>query len=352
MIKKEEIIIIGGGLSGLTLAYLLSKKNIESTILEASSRLGGRIQTVPGRLGTPMELGATWFSGLHTNLNALLDELGLTKYPQYSKGKSLFQTTSFEPPQVFNVPESQEPSYRISGGSQALIDSLNLNADLTNIKLNTRVKIIRKFGKGLLLETANEQKLYADKVILCLPPQLVSSQLTFEPKLPDNVLQILPTVQTWMAGSVKFVLEYAVPFWRNKGYSGMLFSHSGIVTEMHDHTNYEKNKFGFTGFLSSGSTSYSKEVRKELVLKQLEKLLGAEASNPISYFDKVWTDEFVSGENQIIHRPHQNNGHPIFMKSYLDNTIFFSGTESSSEYSGYMEGAIISAKTICNKISI
>ncbi len=351
MIKKEEIIIIGGGLSGLTLAYLLSKKNINSTILDASSRLGGRIQTVPGRLDTPMELGATWFSENHINLITLLDELGLSKYPQYSKGKSLFQTKSFEPPQVFNVPESQEPSYRISGGTQALINSLHSKSHLTNIKLNTRVKIINKSGNGLLLETDNNQKLYADKVILCLPPQLVSSQLTFSPALPDNVLEILPTVQTWMAGSVKFVLEYAVPFWRNKGYSGMLFSHSGIVTEMHDHTNHEKNKFGFTGFLSSGSASYSKEVRKELVLKQLGKLLGAEASNPISYFDKVWTDEFVSGENQIINRSHQNNGHPIFRESYLDKTIYFSGTESSSEYSGYMEGAIISARTICNKIS-
>lgn len=41
----ERIIIIGGGLTGLTLAYLLSKKNINATALEASPRLGGRIQT-------------------------------------------------------------------------------------------------------------------------------------------------------------------------------------------------------------------------------------------------------------------------------------------------------------------
>jgi len=36
MKKKEEILIIGGGLSGLTLAYFLSKSNtINITILEA-----------------------------------------------------------------------------------------------------------------------------------------------------------------------------------------------------------------------------------------------------------------------------------------------------------------------------
>lgn len=34
---KQRIVIIGGGLSGLTLAYLLTKRNIDFIILEASS---------------------------------------------------------------------------------------------------------------------------------------------------------------------------------------------------------------------------------------------------------------------------------------------------------------------------
>ncbi|MDZ7613812.1 MAG: FAD-dependent oxidoreductase [Flavobacteriaceae bacterium] len=113
MRQNARIVIIGGGLSGLTLAYLLSKKNIEATIIEASSRLGGRIQTIKGEYETPLELGATWFSDVHPNLISLLAELEIQKYPQYSKGKSLFQTKSFEPAQEFYIPEAQSPSYRI-----------------------------------------------------------------------------------------------------------------------------------------------------------------------------------------------------------------------------------------------
>ncbi len=45
MYSNKRIIIIGGGLNGLVLAYLLSKEHIHATILEASPRLGGRIQT-------------------------------------------------------------------------------------------------------------------------------------------------------------------------------------------------------------------------------------------------------------------------------------------------------------------
>ena len=115
------------------------------------------------------------------------------------------------------------------------------------------------------------------------------------------------------------------------------------------HSNYEEDKFGFTGFLNGGAVSYSGEVRKELVLRQLSELFGSEILNFISYTDKIWTDEFILNGNQIIQRPHQNNGHILLQKSYMNDRLFFSGTENSTQYGGYMEGAIISAKNIADK---
>jgi monoamine oxidase len=75
----------------------------------------------------------------------------------------------------------------------------------------------------------------------------------------------------------------------------------------------------------------------------LEELLGEEAAKPIAYFDKIWNDEFVSGGSQVILRPHQNNGHPLLHKSYMNGRLFFSGTETAVEFAGYMEGAIVAA---------
>jgi oxygen-dependent protoporphyrinogen oxidase len=43
---KRKICIIGGGISGLTVAFLLKKKNFEVMLFEKSGRAGGNIQTV------------------------------------------------------------------------------------------------------------------------------------------------------------------------------------------------------------------------------------------------------------------------------------------------------------------
>ncbi len=349
MATEDKYILVGGGLSGLTLAYELSKKGIRAKILEGSSRLGGRIQTQIGEKGTPLEMGATWLGEMHTNLMDLIDELGLKIYPQYSEGISLFETKSFEPPQKFFVPESEAPSYRIAGGTQMLTDTLAEKLSGNDIHLDTKVNAIKLSNDELELHT-DKDIFKADKVILCMPPELTSG-IVFSPGLPADLQALLPGVQTWMAGSIKFALEYEEPFWRHEGYSGMLFSHAGIVTEMYDHTNYEKSKFGFTGFLNPGTAAYSQEVRKENVLKQLQKLLGEKATQPVSYHDKVWKDEFIISGSQDIQRPHQNNGHPILQREYMEGRLFFSNTETAGEYSGYMEGAVLSSRELLKRLS-
>jgi monoamine oxidase len=340
---NQKIIIIGAGLSGLTTAYLLAKKDIHATVLDAASRTGGRIQTLEGRNNTPLELGATWFTQEHTELFSLLKELGIKSFKQFTRGKSLFQTDKLNPTQVFNVSENEAPSFRIAGGTKKIIDKLIERIDHRQVYLNTSVKSITEIGEQLIVKTDNGQIHSADKVILCLPPQLAGSSIEFKPALPNSISSLLPSIQTWMSGSIKFVIEYPAPFWRENGYSGMFFSHIGIISEMYDHTNFEENKFGFTGFLSNSLAKLSMSKRKNLVLNQLVKQLGERMINPLFYRDKIWANEFILGDNQIINRPHCNNGHPLLQKSYMNGKLFFSGTESNQLFPGYMEGAVRSA---------
>ena len=65
-----DVIIIGAGLSGLCLAYFLKNRNYRIKILEGRSRIGGRILTTFEK-ETSIEMGATWFSPQHTELQKL-----------------------------------------------------------------------------------------------------------------------------------------------------------------------------------------------------------------------------------------------------------------------------------------
>ncbi|MCF3108359.1 FAD-dependent oxidoreductase [Niabella sp. CC-SYL272] len=349
MKQDTTVAIIGGGLSGLTLAWLLHQKNIRATVLEASGRLGGRIHTISGCDGTPMELGATWFCGQHSNLLTLLRDLQQEKFLQYSEGISLFQTKSFEPPQKFFVPASESPSYRVTGGTQKLTDALAQKLP-DAVHLNTRVTAIRETNGQLLLETACGRVWAANQVAICIPPQLAAAAITFHPGLPEALQTVLATVQTWMAGAIKFTLEYPEPFWRKEGYSGMLYSHAGIISEMYDHTNFEENKFGFTGFLNGGAASYPPDIRKTLVLQQLNELLGANALSALSYFDKVWNDAFIHEGSPVFQRPHHNNGHPLLQESFMNEKLYFGGTETATAFPGYMEGAVIAAQQLAARL--
>lgn len=62
-IMHKNVIIIGGGISGIKTALDLYNNNIKDTlILEARDRLGGRILSVKGsRDGVEYDLGASWF---------------------------------------------------------------------------------------------------------------------------------------------------------------------------------------------------------------------------------------------------------------------------------------------------
>ena len=62
VIHSTKVLIIGGGVAGISAAKYLNDKGFETLILEARGRLLGRVFTNK-ELGYPVDLGASWIHG-------------------------------------------------------------------------------------------------------------------------------------------------------------------------------------------------------------------------------------------------------------------------------------------------
>lgn len=346
---NKKIVIIGAGLSGLLTAYWLLNKGFEIEIIEARNRIGGRIHTLQSGKAK-VEMGATWFNEVHQNMKIVLDELEIEYFEQFMKGYTFFESFSAAPAQIIEIPENS-PSYRIVGGTMKLIENLATKLNNVNFHLNEAVKEIDFTNEKAKIITS-KKTMITDFVISTIPQSLLVSKVKFNPNLPDQLVHIAKNTHTWMQDSIKIALVYKTPFWRAKGISGTVFSNVGPITELYDHSNYNLHGFALCGFINGAMSEYSKAERQAKILMQLEKIFGKEALNYSDYHETIWSEEEytknISQEGFVF--PHQNNGHPIFRENYYNGRLFLSGTETASEFPGYMEGAIIAAKHVASVI--
>ena len=346
---STDVIIIGAGLSGLTSASILTQQGRTVTVLESRSRIGGRILTSGYSENKPIELGATWLGRKHTNVLELLESLDLEIFQQEIGGKAFYEPISTSPPYIVTVPESDDPSYRIRGGSYRIIEKLIEIIGEENIRTSEKVTSISEHDDRIEISTQN-RSFSAQKVISTIPPNLLANTVTINPPLPQSVIDISKSTHTWMDNSIKVALTYAAPFWNEPNLSGTIASNVGPIQEMYDHSNYEKSFFALMGFFNSSYHSLSKAERLERTLSQLEKYYAAKAKDYISYQEYVWHEDdntFFPYTTDVM--PHQNNGHAIFQTLQMEDRLILSGTETSPVYSGYMDGAIYSGKIAAAK---
>jgi len=117
MTSSAQVIIVGGGISGLVCAHALSKAGIQAQVLEASQHAGGLIASET-RDGFSLELGPQSFSGTPVLL-ALCEELGIAD-------------------QLLQAPANAPRYVLINGALKAV--PLNPSAMLTTSLLSSRTK--------------------------------------------------------------------------------------------------------------------------------------------------------------------------------------------------------------------
>ncbi|MEH2436477.1 MAG: NAD(P)/FAD-dependent oxidoreductase [Nostoc sp.] len=108
-----KVLVVGAGIAGLTAAYRLHQAGVPVDIIEARSRVGGRIRSLANAAGTgvTVELGGEFIDADHTKLRSLAQELGLTIVDLLPTDKGLVPETWYF--QGRKIPELEIINYFI-----------------------------------------------------------------------------------------------------------------------------------------------------------------------------------------------------------------------------------------------
>ena len=96
--KNPKVIIIGAGFAGLAAAYKLHQRKIDFVILEARSRIGGRVfsHTIDANEKLVVELGGEWVGKSHERMIALCDEFKLKLFDNYMNSRLIYKGEYFD----------------------------------------------------------------------------------------------------------------------------------------------------------------------------------------------------------------------------------------------------------------
>ena len=333
---QPTLIIVGAGLSGLLLAYLL-QPHYCITLLESRTRVGGRILTVKAS-GEAFDLGPTWIWPHQENIRHLISVLGLQLFNQYDRGAFAYDA----PEGVEYFRTAPAPAYRIEQGASALTDALHARLDATDIHLGKRVVSVTASASGVQVDCGDD-RFESGQCIITVPPRLAANTIYFSPSLPSALRSRMDATPTWMGFSSKCIITYSEPFWRARGLSGFATSHRGPLSEVHDASSGAKGAlFGFYG------SADADDAQPEQVIEQLRRLFG-DAAAAYEYFRyHNWrTDPHtsVTADRQPL------QAHPDYgLRATYHPRVHFGGTETAFDEGGYLEGAVIAATALARTL--
>jgi len=350
---ETDILIIGGGLSGLSLATTIEAQGRDWHLLEAQPDLGGRIRSQ--MIGAAsFDLGPAWFWHGQPRIAALVHRLGLRVFEQFSSGAQIFQERSG----TVHIHQGYSPmsgSLRLDGGMASLIRGLVQPLPGPRIRTGEAVTVLQKAG-GRINAIHTSGTISARQVVLALPPRVAAERIQFEPALPRSAMEAVVALPTWMAGQAKILAVYDSPHWRKAGLSGDAMSQRGPMVEMHDASPADGGPYAIFGFV--GVSAEVRALNPQHVVTaaqdQLVALFGAAMAEPLSIRMMDWAlvPEIATSMDKASPSYHPSYGLPRDLRGVWDNTLFFGSTEMASQFGGFLEGALEAVEIVSSQLDM
>ncbi len=238
---------------------------------------------------------------------------------------------------------------RFVGGSQLV--SIKAAESLGNrVMLSQPVRRLLQNRTGVTVHT-DQLTVRAKHAIVTGPPSL-TALIDYEPVLPALRAQLLQRFPQGTAIKVEAV--YRKPFWRAKGLAGQVTSDTGPIKVTFDNSPPDGSPGVLLGFVEGHEarvlTTVSPAERRSRCIASFVRYFGHEASNPIEYIEKNWSEERWTRGCYVGFTPPGvlTDYGPWIRKPF--GRVHWAGAETSDYWNGYMDGAVRSGERAAREV--
>jgi monoamine oxidase len=246
-----------------------------------------------------------------------------------------------------------ERNFNTAGGAQesrfvggAWTIPLRVANQLTSfVRLNQPVTRIDQRAADRVVVYCGRRRYIARRVIVAIPPTL-AGRISYDPALPalrDQLTQHMP-----QGSLMKFEAVYDTPFWRTAGLTGQVVSELGPVKVTFDTSPQSGTPGIMMGFIGGHEARVWQQrtaaERRTAVLQQLAAFFGNAALTPREVVEFNWAEEpWNRGCPVAVLGPGTLIDFGAALRVPVDR-IHWAGTETSTYWNGYMDGAVRSGE--------
>jgi len=249
---------------------------------------------------------------------------------------------------------------RFSGGSQQLAvamaaelgERVVCSAPVEKVEYGAdHVVLTGRRRGGLTAGDDGKWTVRCQRAIVAMPPML-ASLIDWAPPLPqqrDRLARRMP-----MGAVTKVHAFYPRPFWREDGLNGQLVSDDGALRSTFDDSPPDASYGAIVGFIAGDECRlYERggpEARRRSVVAELERAFGPRAARPIEVVEQHWPAEpFTRGGPVAFGTVGALSETGTALRQAV-GPIHWAGTETATEWCGYLDGALSSGERAAAEI--
>jgi monoamine oxidase len=242
----------------------------------------------------------------------------------------------------FNTRDGAQ-NFRLEGTSAAVVKRLARGLG-RRVLVRQPVRRITQ-ARGAVRVDTDKLSVRAKRVIVAVPPAL-AGRIDYSPRLPFRRDQL--TQRMGQGTLTKVSVRYEKPFWRDKGFNGTGLSTDGLVAATFDASPPDGAPGIVMTFVGGDKAreyeTLSKADRRSRILSELARFWGPEAEQPEEFFETRWpAQRWNRGGPVGIHGAGSLVANGSTIRAPVGR-LHWAGTETSTYWNGYMDGAVRSGK--------